>query len=294
VADRPTVVVVGAASRDLVATDPRGWRLGGGVTYASIAAARFGLNVRAVVGVDELAAEAPELDVLGDAGVDVGLIPLDRGPVFDNRQTPAGRVQFSDGPSDSIPVAALPTDWRAPAAAILAPVASEISDAWASAFDPGTTVAVGLQGFLRTLVPNARVELLPLTRNALVERAQMLLISAEDVVGGSAPLTELLAPDQQLVVTHGAAGALRISGGRARYLAPVPKREPIDATGAGDVFLGAWVAAQLLLGDAEPWRALLAAAAMASLSTRARTVEEFPTSSDLCEVLVRLRDRQLS
>ena len=35
-ADVPVVVVVGAACRDLVHDDPRGWRLGGGVTYAAL------------------------------------------------------------------------------------------------------------------------------------------------------------------------------------------------------------------------------------------------------------------
>ena len=38
-ADRPTLVVVGAATRDIAADDPRGWKLGGGVTYSALAAA---------------------------------------------------------------------------------------------------------------------------------------------------------------------------------------------------------------------------------------------------------------
>jgi sugar/nucleoside kinase (ribokinase family) len=291
VADRPTVVVVGAASRDLDATDPLSWRLGGGVTYSSMAAARLGLNVRAVVGVDGEAATSHELDVLRDAGVDVRLAPIDHGPVFDNRQTPAGRVQFSDGPSDSIPVAALPTDWRAPTAAILAPVAGELDADWASVFNLGTTLAIGLQGFVRKLDPGAQVEPLPLTRNSLVERAQMLLVSAEDSVGGTTPMIELLDPQQELVVTHGAAGALHVQGTAKRYIPALPKRDPVDPTGAGDVFLGAWVAARLLTANAEPWRSLVAASTMASLSVQARTIAEFPTTSEFCDVLVRLRDR---
>src|SRR5262249_30017960 len=32
----PTVVVVGSAARDLVDDDPRGWRLGGGVSYSAL------------------------------------------------------------------------------------------------------------------------------------------------------------------------------------------------------------------------------------------------------------------
>ena len=60
-AGRPDLIVVGAASRDVTPDDPRGWRLGGAVSYASLAAARLGLRVGCVMGVDEPAAgAAPE------------------------------------------------------------------------------------------------------------------------------------------------------------------------------------------------------------------------------------------
>ncbi len=65
---RPTVLVVGAATRDIDDSDPRGWRLGGGVSYASMAAARMGAEVRALIGVEAEAANAWELDVLRAAG----------------------------------------------------------------------------------------------------------------------------------------------------------------------------------------------------------------------------------
>src|SRR6476659_9204833 len=60
----PEVVVVGAASRDVVDDDPRGWRLGGGVSYSALAVARLGLPTRAVIGVDREASTASELDLL--------------------------------------------------------------------------------------------------------------------------------------------------------------------------------------------------------------------------------------
>ena len=55
----PEVVVVGAASRDLVDDDARGWRLGGGVSYSALALARLGLPVRALIGVDGPGGERP-------------------------------------------------------------------------------------------------------------------------------------------------------------------------------------------------------------------------------------------
>ena len=92
---------MGAASRDVVDDDPRGWRLGGGVSYSALAVARLGLPTRAVIGVDREASTASELDLLREAGVDVHLVPLERGPVFVNIERPEGRLQL-------VPVAVRP------------------------------------------------------------------------------------------------------------------------------------------------------------------------------------------
>ena len=84
------IVHVGSASRDLTPEDPRGWRLGGGATYAALTTARLGLRTAAVLGVDPAASTARELDLLRDAGVDLMLLRLPEGPVFENRETPDG------------------------------------------------------------------------------------------------------------------------------------------------------------------------------------------------------------
>src|SRR5512143_2735316 len=106
--DRPVVLVVGAAPRDVTMLDPRGWRLGGAVMYASLLLSRLGLDVRALVGVDAVAAQAPELDVLGDAGAVVTLAGLESSPMFENIETEGGRRQRCLAISDLIPLTALP------------------------------------------------------------------------------------------------------------------------------------------------------------------------------------------
>lgn len=294
--DRPTLLVVGAASRDIHAPDPRGWRLGGTVSYGSLAAARLGVRVRALIGVDEAASTAAELDVLREAGVDIQLVPLSKAPIFDNQETADGRVQIAHSASDLIPVGALPDAWRTPTSALLAPVAGELSDEWAGAFPQPTFVALAAQGLVRALALGKPVETLPIRQNALLSRADAIAISAEDIASGAPPIRELLHSGQELLVTDGAKGALHIQFDgtelRGRYMPPLPVREAIDTTGAGDTFLAAWLATRMLIGDHD-WRALAVAAAMASLSVERLTINEAPTRADLCEVLVRLRDRHL-
>src|SRR4051794_24945257 len=96
----PAVVVVGAAARDLTEDDPRGWRLGGGVSYSALTTARLGLPTAALVGADADAATATELDLLREAGVDVRIVPLEHGPVFVNIERPEGRLQLCEDHSD--------------------------------------------------------------------------------------------------------------------------------------------------------------------------------------------------
>jgi sugar/nucleoside kinase (ribokinase family) len=305
--ERPTLLVVGAATRDIDAADPRGWRLGGGVSYAAIAASRLGVRTRALIGVDAAAAQAPELDALSDAGVAVTLVPLESGPVFDNRETSAGREQHIVRASDSLPASAIPDSWRAPTAVVLAPVAAELDEEWASAFPPETLVALGWQGLLRRLTPGRQVGRLEPARTAIVERANALQISAEDVAGNPADIRSLLVDGQELIVTNGARGAMylrRESGSlAARFIPAIQASRVVDATGAGDIFLASWIGARVLTTAAGvprdapgetgmASRELAVAAANSSLSIAVRGMTELPTSADLKQALVRLRDRQ--
>jgi len=305
--ERPTLLVVGAATRDVDADDPRGWRLGGGVSYAAIAASRLGVLTRALVGVDAAAAEAHELDALNDAGVEITLVPLERGPVFDNRQTAVGRVQHIVQASDLLPVSAIPATWRSPSAVVLAPVAAELDDDWASHFGPETVIALGWQGLLRNLVAGEEVRRIPPTRTPIVERANALQISAEDVGGNPADIRSLLGHEQELIVTNGARGAIYLrresDSLAARFIPAIPARQVVDSTGAGDIFLASWIAARVLTTAAGvprdapgetgmASRELAVAAANSSLSIAVRGMTELPTTADLKAALITLRDQQ--
>jgi sugar/nucleoside kinase (ribokinase family) len=272
----PAVVVVGAASRDLTDDDPRGWRLGGGVSYGALTTARLGLPTAAIIGVDEPAAHAVELDLLRVAGVDIHLVPLRRGPVFVNIERPEGRLQLCQERSDPIPIGAVPDAWRAARGWLLAPVAGELPAAWADVPDEAAIVAVGWQGLLRDLVAGDAVRHVPPGPNAIVARADLVGLSRDDVDEATdlAALLRLLRPGAMLAVTQGDHGGIVLEAGtdgasHERYYPPVRSHNPIDPTGAGDVFLAALAATRieprLVGGRIAKGFDLLVAAAAASL-----------------------------
>ena len=268
----PDVVVVGAAARDRAPSDPRGWRLGGGVTYGALTTARLGLRTAAIVGADALAAEADELDLLRAAGVAIIVVPLAHGPMFDNEETPAGRRQTALDRSDPVPVAALPAAWRGSAGWLLAPVADELPGAWTTAIPEAAFVAVGWQGLLRVLEPGELVRRRAPARHALLERADLVGISGEDVEPGLplADLTGLLKIGATLALTQGDRGGMVVeTPDRLRRYPALPAHRIIDPVGAGDVFLAALAAARiqprLIGGRIRQGHDLLLAAAAASL-----------------------------
>jgi sugar/nucleoside kinase (ribokinase family) len=294
---RPTVVVVGAASRDLEPLDARGWRLGGTVTYAALTLARLGVSVRVLIGVDIEAGSAHELGLLLAAGAEVELARLASGPVFDNAEGPDGRRrQVAHSASTRIPLRELPRHWREPDAALLGPVADELGPAWARAFSPRTLVAFGWQGLLRRLVPGRPVSPLPVRPLALIRRANIAVVSAEDVRDSGSRLDGLLShPGQQLAVTNGPRPVLHLQRSedalRGRLMPVAPTRVVRDTTGAGDVLLAAWcagLACARAAGIDPPASQLLALAiAAAALKVEKVGLDGVPDLRELCDRLVR-------
>ena len=287
-ADRPgagrVVLVVGAASRDQTPADLRGWRLGGAVTYGSLTLARLGLQVRALIGVDDAAAAARELELLTDAGVAIVLAPLGSGPVFENVETPSGRRQVCLSASDQVPVTAIPRAWtQGNDAMFLAPVAAELPDAWADLAAGAREVALGWQGLLRDATAGADVRRIAPAPSRLLAAASLVGVSRDDLDPDVRPdslpeLLRLLASGATLIVTEAVDGGRVIvraedgSVAESRYPA-IPSDRTVDPTGAGDVFLASMLAARL---DPALGSATQLAAAAASLVVEAPGLEGVP------------------
>ena len=273
----PVVLVVGAASRDVVDDDPRGWRLGGAVTFTSLALARLGLEVWALMGADREAEGARELDLLRAAGVRLTIAELDSGPVFDNVR----HLLLST--ADRVPLTALPRRWTSGFDGLLiAPVADEVGPEWAgmTAGSPGAVVGLGWQGLLRILQRGELVRPRAPAASPLLSAAHLVVVSEADVDADVAPegMHSLLRPEATLVWTEGADGGQVLARDEqeavvaTRYPA-IPSDRVVDPTGAGDVFLAAMLAARLQPALGDP---LTLAAAAASLEVEGPGLEGVP------------------
>lgn len=291
------VVHVGVASRDITADDPRGWRMGGGVTYGALTTARLGLVTGAIVGVDATTATAPELDLLRAAGVELVLVPIAAGPVFENRDTRAGRRQIAVAAGRVLHPTRMPAGWAGARGWAFAPVAAELEDAWADLAAPHAVVAVAWQGLLRRLVDGRPVARIPPVDRPLLRRADLVGVSVDDLVPPVRPsdLPRFLRDGARLAVTRGADGGsiATVSAGHRvrwqRYRSPGPDRV-VDPVGAGDVFLAALLAATVdpagtIDGSAEGAADVRFAAAAGSLVVEGPGIEGVP---DLAQVHARL------
>src|SRR3954470_16934720 len=250
---RSRIVVVGSAARDIDESDPRGWRLGGGVTYSALLLGRVGLRTTALIGLDREAAGAHELGLLRDAGVEVVRVPLDHGPVFHNVEAPGGRQQTVIDASDPLPTTSATAAIRASACAwLIAPVADEVPDDWADVPDEGAFVALGWQGLLRDLTPGSLVVHRTPDHHPLVRRAQLVAASVQEMPRDRnlRDVAKLLSGDAELLVTRGRRGGATLGpdGRLRRAYPPVPAREVVDPTGAGDAMLAAVLAAFVCTG----------------------------------------------
>ena len=285
-AERLDLVVIGAASRDVALDDARGWRLGGAVAYASLAAARLGLRVGCVIGVDGPAAGATELDLLEAAGVLVRRVPLEHGPVFENIERDGRRRQRWLSRSDAMPAAALPAEWRRTPGWLLGPVAGEVGGEWATVPETDSRVAVGWQGLLREFADDGWVKQVDPARSPLLEACGLVCASVDDVAPGMG-LTELraFAPFATIVLTAGDRGGLAMRDSRLVRYPGIPAPHVVDPTGAGDVLLAALMVMWLLRGDVATSRALRFAAAAGSCAVEGAGLAGVPTAAQVVERL---------
>jgi 1D-myo-inositol 3-kinase len=258
-------------------------RPGGAALYAAVTAHRLG---RSAAILTSHGADFPLDDV--PTAIEVVTLDAPATTVFEHATGEGERAMRVTATASPLAAADLPEDWRGAPIVLLAPVIQEVDPGFAADFDDAT-VAGAIQGWLRTLTDDGTVEPVAwASPNDVLARLQVLFLSAEDVRGQEAQVTEWVQRVPLAVVTIGAAGALLYVNGDRFEVRPRPAQE-VDATGAGDVF-----ATTFLLyyeRDGDPWAAAEAATCAASLSVEGEGWSSVPDSATLEAALKEYRAR---
>ena len=164
----------------------------------------------------------------------------------------------------------------------LGPVFNEIGiDTLAYARRHSEFLTLDVQGLLRTMGQDGFVRLVRTNLNPFLSKCN-LVKATEEEARVIAPASTIVASARRLlrkgaqyaIITRGRSGSLLVKKyGGAFRIPSVPERRVVDLTGAGDIFIGSWVATFMSVEDAL-WAAAVGAA-FASLSVRGTGVSKF-------------------
>jgi sugar/nucleoside kinase (ribokinase family) len=272
----PDYLAIGHVSRDLT---PEGQRLGGSVAYAALTSRALGLRAAVVTACSRDLSLAP----LEGEGIALHCIPSEATTTFVLESTPAGRRLHLQGRAAPLKWEDIPKGWQRASIVHLAPIAGELPADLAARF-PGRFVGVTPQGWLRAWEADGLVR--PATAwpeaETALSHAAAAVLSLEDLGGDESRIPALAARVPVLVVTRGAAGATVYWQGEA-HAVPAPPAEPLDATGAGDIFAAAFFIR--LYHTHDPLEAARVATALASASVQRVGLESVPTADEIRHAL---------
>ncbi|MCX6029705.1 MAG: PfkB family carbohydrate kinase [Chloroflexi bacterium] len=275
---------------------PDGFRLGGTVSYAAVTARRLGrqpaiLTRAALNGLLTTAAEpdspANVVALPGSplAGVSIHVLPSPVSTTFVNIYRDGQRTQVIEALAEPISPGNLPPAWAQVPVVLLGPLVREVPPAWVNAF-PASLVGVTPQGWMRQWDATGRVRPARWENAAeFLRRADVVILSREDVGSDETYLAALAAQARLMVVTDGWRGATLYHDGEHYHVPPRPTRE-VDPTGAGDVFAAAFMIR--LAETRDPVVATRFANVVASMSVEAPGMDAIPYREQVDEWLERV------
>jgi sugar/nucleoside kinase (ribokinase family) len=142
-------------------------------------------------------------------------------------------------------------------------------------------VSVDVQGLLRALGKKRAVHLVRNNIGPFLSRCD-LVKATEEEASVVAPAKSIVSTARRLlrygaeyvIITRGRSGSLLVKkGSSALHIPSVPESRVVDPTGAGDVFMGSWLATFLSVGDSV-WAGAVGAA-FASLAVRGIGASKF-------------------
>jgi sugar/nucleoside kinase (ribokinase family) len=142
-------------------------------------------------------------------------------------------------------------------------------------------LSLDAQGLLRTLDRDGFVRLVKRPIGPFLSKCNLVKATEEEARVMAPAATTVAAARrllhkgvQYVIITKGRSGSLLVrKDGAALHIPSVPERKVVDLTGAGDIFIGSWLATFLALKD--PFWAGAVGAAFASLSARGFGASKF-------------------
>ncbi len=262
-------LAIGHICQDLL---PDGWMFGGAATYASRTAHALGCQVQVFT---SLRSDVDLRSVLAD--VEVVNYPADHTTTFENVYTSAGRRQTLHAVAERLTPDRFPVTDTADVVH-LAPIAREVDLGWLDRF-PGALVGVTPQGWLRQWDTQGHVSSMSWAEAAKVlPRADVVIISIEDVAHDEAVVQQWAAQARLLVVTRGERGCT-VYENNAITIVPTHSVDVVDVTGAGDIFAASFLVRLRQCGD--PLAAARFATCVATQSITRRGLDSVPTPSEI-------------
>ena len=223
----PDYLVIGHVTQDLV--EDQRYVHGGTATYAALVAARLGLKTGVLTSVGPGVTPFPENSVY------VQNCPSNASTVFENIYLGRARKQYVRSVARELTPSGLPSAWEDASIVHLGPIAQEVSPDFVDSFGDAL-VGVTPQGWLRRWDEHGLVRPAEwLEGERVLDRADVVILSLEDLGGDRSRLERYIRRARLLVLTVGERGAIvyRTSGHqRVRAFQACE----VDPTGAGDVF----------------------------------------------------------
>ncbi len=267
---QPDFVVIGHVAKDL--TD-EGHQPGGTVVYSALTARKLGRRV----GVITSAGPDLDLDQILE-NMEVICLPSPVTTTFRNIYEEEGRRQYVYAVAKRIGIEDVPVAWQEASIVHLGPIAGEIGGNMIDLFS-ASLLGLTPQGWLRRWDDQGRV--FPcqwMEADKLLGRADVLILSEEDLDGEARTLRSQLGAPRVAVVTEGAKGAMVYSQG-AKFHSPARPTTVVDPTGAGDIFAAAFLVR--LAETDDPHEAARFANVAASLSVEKVGIASVPNRAQI-------------
>jgi sugar/nucleoside kinase (ribokinase family) len=267
-------VVVGHIACDKT---PQGCRLGGTASYSGLTASALGLRVGIVTSF------GMEIPLEFNDGIHVHNILTKNSTTFENVYLDGNRVQHIYHRATDLVPAHVPEVWRQAPILHVGPIAQEAKSVAANGYS-GSLLGFTPQGWMRSWDGEGRIHPVPWQEaEDLLPKAGAVVLSVEDVGGDEDQIEKMAAATRVLAVTEGPCGArLYWNGDLRRFLAP--RREEVDATGAGDIFATCFFWRLYVTRD--PWEAARFATQVASFSVLRPGLEGVPTREEIQHCLM--------